>query len=198
MTKKTGPATHEHLAVDETWADVVRVLYLHARSLGCPREEAEDLVQDALEVTTRDPGWYDRSRGPLTRVLRVVITNRVRDRYRAGVVRRKARSHLSLLAERPKKPDDLMRRQRAARLRLELLGSLDDAEQLLFATWMAQQRGELTGWTAAESMGITYADYEARKKRLRRRCRNVVEEMGIQTDDLYDLPGEKRRKKKRR
>lgn len=197
MSEKSGPAPDEAPSVDETWADVVRVLYLHARSLGCSREEAEDLVQDALEVTTRDPGWYDRSRGPLTRVLRVVVTNRVRDRYRAGVVRRKARPHLSLLAERPSKPDDAIRRQRAAGLRLELLGSLTDSEQLLFATWMAQQRGELTGWSAAESMGITYAEYEARKKRLRRRCRNVVEEMGVQTDDLYDLPGDQRRSKKR-
>lgn len=195
--KKPGRSTSPRTADpdQQTWEEVVRALYLHARGLGCSREEAEDLVHDALEVTVRDPSWYDRSRGPLTRVLRVVITNRVRDRYRAGVVRRKARSHLELLAGTPQRPDEALTSQRAARLRLELMSSLTDAEQLLFHTWMAQQRGELTGWTAAESLQTTYRDYEARKKRLRRRCRNILNEMGARTEDLYDRP---RRRRKRR
>jgi len=167
----------------------VRTLYLHARGLGCSREEAEDLVHDALEITVRDPSWYDQSRGPLTRVLRVVITNRVRDRYRSGVVRRRSRKHLELLASKPERPDETLDRDRSAGLRRELLSSLDDAEQLLFYTWVAQQRGELTGSTAAESLNITYRDYEARKKRLRRRCRGILEDMDVTTDDLWDLGG---------
>ncbi len=177
--RKPAPAT-------ETWDDVVRTLYLHARGLGCSREEAEDLVHDALEVTVRDPSWYDRSRGPLTRVLRVVITNRVRDRYRAGVVRRRSRSHLELLSKSPERPDETLGKERASELRREFLSALDDGEQLLFYTWMAQQRGELTGWTAADSLNITYREYEARKKRLRRRCRRILEDMGVSTDDLWD------------
>jgi DNA-directed RNA polymerase specialized sigma24 family protein len=174
-------------AEQQTWDEVVRILYLHARGLGCSREEAEDLVHDALEVTVRDPSWYDRSRGPLTRVLRVVITNRVRDRFRSGVVRRRSRKHLELLASRPDRPDEMLVRDRASGLRRELLAALDDAEQLLFYTWMSQQRGELTGWTAADSLNITYREYEARKKRLRRRCRRILEDMGVATDDLWDL-----------
>ncbi|MCP4871177.1 MAG: hypothetical protein GY898_20910 [Proteobacteria bacterium] len=178
----------------QTWDEVVRTLYLHARGLGCSREEAEDLVHDALEVTVRDPSWYDQSRGPLTRVLRVVITNRVRDRYRSRVVRRRSRKHLELLATTPERPDESLDKDRAAALRLELLSALDDAEQLLFYTWMAQQRGELTGWTAADSLNITYREYEARKKRLRRRCRALLEDMGVATSDLWDLGGRSTKK----
>ncbi len=181
------------LPEDRTWEDVVRTLYLHARGLGVSREEAEDLVHDALEVTVRDPAWYDRSRGPLTRVLRVVITNRIRDRYRASVVRRRARVHLELLASRPERPDASVASARAGRLRLQFLAALSDAEQLLFHTWMAQQRRDLDGWSAAESLGISYPEYESRKKRLRRRCSRLLDEMGIGMDDLFDHPESGRR-----
>jgi hypothetical protein len=52
-----------------TWGGLVRLLLRHARGLGASAEEAEDLVQEAVEATVRDPAWYDPDRGPRWRII---------------------------------------------------------------------------------------------------------------------------------
>lgn len=169
-----------------TWRKLTAGLYRHARALGAPPEEAEDLVHDALEVYASDPSWYDPARGPLLRVLKVVITNRVRDRFRKGVRRGRVRGHLRLVARTGSGPDVQVTRQQAADLRDDFLRRLTPAERSLFQAWLSQQHRELDGPAAAASLRLTYSEYEAAKKRLRRRCRVLLAQMSIQIDDLFD------------
>ncbi len=169
-----------------TWSELAAGLYRHARSLGKPPEAAEDLVHDALLVYTRDPSWYDPQRGPLLRVLKVVITNRVRDQHRAKMRHSKLNSHLRLVAQPGSGPEDGVEQKQAADRREEFLGRLTAGEFALFQAWASQQRRELEGPAAAASLQMTYAEYEAAKKRLRRRCRNLLTEMNIRIGDLFD------------
>lgn len=170
----------------ERWGDLVRVLYRHARHLGAPAEEAEDLVHDALAHMTRDPSWYDPARGPIDRVLRVVVTNRWRDRCRRRSRRGRLRGHLALVSQDAGDgPERSVRAGRAAARRRALLARLDDDEWALFTTWISQHHRELDARAAAASLGIEVREYENRKKRLRRRCRALVEELGLSVDDLF-------------
>jgi len=53
---------------------------------------------------------------------------------------------------------------------------------------MRQKSGALRGPAAAESVHLTPAAYEAAKKRLRRRCQTVLNELNLTQADLYDPP----------
>jgi hypothetical protein len=44
----------------------------------------------------------------------------------------------------------------------------------------------MDGPTAARSLGLNMRDYENEKKRLRRRCKKLLEELGMEPVDLME------------
>lgn len=170
---------------DLTWEELIRELLRHARFLGATSEEAEDLTHDALAVFHADPGWYDPRRGSLKAALKSVITNRYRDLVRrsgrGALVKRRLR--LVTPAGAPDAAHEVEQKVRA-RNRKRLIDALSVEERGLFRAWMLQRSGEVDGPEAARSLGLDMRDYENHKKRLRRRCRKLLDELGLEPADL--------------
>lgn len=185
MRPRPTPAARAAVDVEGwTWGGLVRLLLLHARSLGATVEEAEDLVQEAVEATVRDPSWYDPDRGPLIGLLKVVLRHRLFDRHRARDVRDRALPHLVLVATEPSPVEEVLWRSAASERRALLLAHLSQAERDVLRAWLRQRHGELDVHAAASTIGQTGPAFEASKKRLRRRCLEVAASLGFGLDDL--------------
>ncbi|MEO0603550.1 MAG: sigma factor [Myxococcota bacterium] len=169
---------------DEPWDTVVRRLLAWAMRLGASPEEAEDLVQDSIEVAVRDPGWFDRSRASLLTALTSVLRNRFIDHARRRDVHRRVRPHLRLVEATPG-PGRSLDEQDATRTRQLMLSQLTPEERGVFGAWLRQRRGEWTVTEADASVGLDAKRFENAKKRLRRRCRTALAELEIETADLF-------------
>lgn len=181
------PATTPHASSTPegwTWGGLVRTLLCHARGLGASAEEAEDLVQEAVEVTVRDPAWYDPDRGTLIGLLKVVLRHRLFDRHRARNVHDRALPNLVLVVSDQASAEDELWRNEAAKRRADLLAHLTADERDVLRAWLRQRHGELDGHAAAATIGLTGPAFEASKKRLRRRYREVAAALGFGLDDL--------------
>ena len=183
--------TPQPAPVDRTstqdWAPLIRALLVYARRLGAPIEEAEDLAHDAIEVLMQDPHWYDPSRGPLGAALRTILRNRYLNRVRSQGTFQRSVPTLRVV-EAPFTPHAALTADQARRNRHAFLSMLQPDERRLFQAWMRQKSGALRGPAAAESVHLTPAAYEAAKKRLRRRCQTVLDELNLTQTDLYDPP----------
>jgi DNA-directed RNA polymerase specialized sigma24 family protein len=177
----TGPA----------WTDLARRMYRHARFLGAPPEDAEDLVQDALLKLTSDPDRLDPARGSVAGLVRTMVANRWTDRLRRAGTHERARGHLRLVPPSTT-PENALVEDGAARLRTEFLLRLTAEERGVFEVWVRQRQGHIDGQQAARELDLNYPEYEAAKKRLRRRCRTVLSELGVTSADLYSQPEEVR------
>lgn len=172
------------------WDELVRRLVAYARRLGASSEEAEDLAQESLEIVVRDPAWFERERASLVTALSTVLRNRLFDRHRHLAVRQRVAPALRLVqGDEEPDPHDALALADARERRRALLALLEPAERQVFAAWLRQRRGELDGPDAAASLGMEPSDYEAAKKRLRRRCRTLLDELGLDPDDLFDPHG---------
>ncbi len=173
------------------WTELAGRMYRHARFLGAPAEEAEDLVQDALLTLTADPERLDPRRGSVAGLVRTMVANRWTDRLRKTSRHDKARGHLRLVEDEAG-PEEQLIEDDAARLRAQFLLRLNVDERGVFEAWVRQRQGQLDGPGAADELHMTYAEYEAAKKRLRRRCQTVLGELGVSSGDLYSQPKEVR------
>lgn len=183
------PTTELAIARAVRWDELVRRLVAYARRLGASSEEAEDLVQDSVELAVRDPAWLDGERGSPVTALATVLRNRLFDRYRHLAVQTRAAPKLRLIAPDETPPDETLAAADARARRRALLALLEPAERQVFGAWLRQRRGEADGAGAAASVGMTPPAYEAAKKRLRRRCRALLDELGVGPDDLFDPTG---------
>ncbi len=172
-----------------TWGELTRLLLRHAQFLGATAEEAEDLTHDALAVFHGDPDWFDPRRGSLKAALKSVITNRYRDLVRrsgrGALVKRRLR--LVTVDDSPSVAQEVERRVRTSN-RARLISSLSADERALFQAWLLQRQDDLDGTMAARSVGLSLREYENHKKRLRRRCKKLLEELGMDAADLME-PG---------
>lgn len=170
------------------WSDVARRLLAYGLRLGASVEEAEDVVQEALLVAVRDPSWHDARRAQLVTVLARVVKNRLIDRWRHRSVKERYAGRLRLIQDTDAfvAPDQPMALQDARSARRALLAGLRPEERAVFRAWLRQRGGELDGPGAAETLGLSYSAYEAAKKRLRRRCRAILAELGLDAADLFD------------
>lgn len=168
----------------DTWETLVRRLLARALRLGASAEEAEDLVQDSLEVVVREPGWFDRSRASLLTVLTSVLRNRFIDRARHREVHRRTSPHLRLVEPMPA-PGLAIEADQAAKARFALLSQLTPEERAVFGAWLRQRRREFTVDGAAAAVGMDAKDYEKAKKRLRRRCRSALADLDLEVADLF-------------
>ncbi|MEZ4234824.1 MAG: hypothetical protein R3F59_01385 [Myxococcota bacterium] len=170
------------------WREVVRRLLVHARCLGAPAEEAEDLAHEAIEVVVADPDWFDPSRGSLVTALKTVLRHRWSNRRRAAGVAERAGGHLRLVEPAPA-PDAPLAAARAAEHRQRFLALLEPDERAVFGAWMRQRAREVDGAQAARALGLSLPAYESANKRLRRRAKAILDELGLVAADLYDPPG---------
>ncbi|MCP4868049.1 MAG: sigma-70 family RNA polymerase sigma factor [Proteobacteria bacterium] len=154
--------------------------------MGASLEEAEDLVADAIVVLRSRPDRYDLSTSPIG-LIRTIVRNAYIDRYRVRTNR--ARLHLRLV-----EPDSTvfgdreLVRQTAHANRQRLLDALEPAERIVWDAWVRQRERELDGPQAAAVVGVTYGEYENRKRKLRRRVHSVMEMLDLRFDDLLDPP----------
>lgn len=169
------------------WREVVRRLLVHARCLGASVEEAEDLVHDTIEVVVADPGWFEPARGTLLSALKVVLRNRWLNRRRSQGISARARPRLALVPP-PPTPEQPLQGEAARTNRRRFLALLEPGERELFGVWMQQRAGQLRGPQAAAQLSLSHRAYEAAKKRLRRRCRAVLDELELDPADLFDPP----------
>ncbi len=170
-----------------TWEELTRILLRHACFLGATFEEAEDLTHDALAVFHADPRWYDPNRGSLKAALKSVITNRYRDLVRRSGRGALVKRRLRLVSPRGAPGADVqVERRIRADNRGRLLAALSREERALFQTWMQQRSDEFDGPAAARSLGLDMRDYENQKKRLRRRCKKLLDELGMEPADLME------------
>jgi len=183
----TAAPAPDRLPVDSlSWEQLVRRLLAQARVLGASAEDAEDLVHDTLERTVRDPSWYDPDRGPLLGLLHAVLRNQFVDGFRKRDVRNRAAVHLRLVGGEPSSADWGLACEQAIIRRQRFLESLTTDERRLFEVWLGQRRGALNATEAASALDLTVAQYEARKKVLRRRCVQILESLGMTVSDLFD------------
>ncbi len=166
----------------------MRRLLLYGRWLGAPLEQAEDLVHDALKVVVEDPDWYRPERGNLVSALKVILRNRYLNQLRDQGVRRRTAPKLTLVESAPG-PDAPLSTAEARDNRHQLLALLDPGERRLFAVWLQQRDGVYRGSEAADQLGMTHRQYEAGKKRLRRRCAAILEELSLTPAELFDPRG---------
>jgi len=169
--------------VPPDWDAIARVLVAHARYLGATVEQAEDLAHDVIVRFLEREDWYDPALGTPTAALRVWVTHRLQDaRRHDGVV---ARVHALLRAWAPRwvEPAGV---HEARRRRIAFLSSLAADERLLFEVWQRQRAGAWDSREAAEHLNLDQLAYEAAKKRLRRRCREILAFHGWDVDDLLD------------
>ena len=188
---RTDPAPREQPHIRElTDSDevhrLVRALYVHALRLGASPEAAEDMVQEALTIPLGKADWFDPERGTLPAALRAVITHRFIDSCRARERRRRLHAH-HLHGHEPTapSPSNKMAERTAYLNRQRFLAQLDEDERGLFAMWIRQNQGEVKGPEGAVALGMSYSEYEAAKKRLRRRSQAILDELEIEISDLF-------------
>ncbi|MBX2800086.1 MAG: hypothetical protein KTR31_20580 [Myxococcales bacterium] len=167
------------------WPELVRRLLVHARGLGCSVEEAEDLVQEALGVLVARPDWYDPARGTLLAALKGIVHHRWVNLRRASSVQRAAAPRLQLVADPVPSPAGPVAQQEAQALRRRFLALLAEDERAVFRAWTQQRARVVDARGAARGLGLQVAAYEAAKKRLRRRCAAILDELGVDATDLF-------------
>lgn len=178
-----APETEEPVSEASTWSQVARKLFSTALRHRATVEEAEDLVQETMQVALERPGWFDEARDPVP-ALRSILKNRLIDRRRHQSMRRRKEPMLRLVKPEPD-PEDLLERSRAADLRRAFLAQLEPEERQLFRAWLLQRRGDVRAPEAAASLGLSVAAYEAAKKRLRRRCHRILADLELDPSDLF-------------
>lgn len=176
----------------------LRGLIGRAMQRGVPRADAEDIVLRAYEKAT---SVHDPARGSFEALMQRTVERETVDWWR----RRRAWSRA---AERLGAEADVVRPQAvdsAARLRAHthqqaLLERLSEDERRVFAAWALQRhlpQGELTAARAGATLGLTVAQYNNAKKRLARRVRAVLEELGLTPSDLWTVADDEGPRRKR-
>ncbi len=170
------------------WRELARRLLVFARGLGASVEEAEDVVQDALQHVAAHPDWFDPGRGSLPAALRTVVRNAWLNRRRHDNVRQRAVPRLAVVTTGTIDPDVAVRSERARDRRHRVLALLEPEERAVFEAWLGQRTRQCTAKQAARSLSLSVAAYEAAKKRLRRRVRAAIEQLELTPADLFDPP----------
>ena len=168
------------------WDELIRRLFSTALRHRASVEEAEDLVQATVEVALASPGWFDPQRGTRLAAMRAILRNRLIDQRRHRAVHERSTPHLRLV---PAEPDasQLLLDADARDRRRAFLAQLNPEERTLFQAWLQQRRGDFTAGGAAHAVGLTVPAYEAAKKRLRRRCQAILQDLELEAADLFGV-----------
>lgn len=167
-----------------SWEELVRGLFSTALRHRASVEEAEDLVQETVEVALKSPAWFDPERGTKLAAMRAILRNRLIDRRRHQAVHERSTPHLRLVPTEPD-ADSLLMEEDARDRRRAFLAQLTPEERQVFQAWLRQRRGDFTATGAAATLDLDVPAYEAAKKRLRRRCHLVLDDLGLEAADLF-------------
>jgi DNA-directed RNA polymerase specialized sigma24 family protein len=83
-------------------------------------------------------------------------------------------------------PSMSLRRREASTHREAFLDRLTPDERALFHVWMQQRTEDLPAEAWAHKLGMSVAEFNNAKKRLRRRCATVLEALNLSPADLFD------------
>ena len=165
----------------------LRGLIASAMRRGVPRADAEDIVLRAWEKAAPT---FDPTRGTLEALLQRVVIRDAAEWWRQHRTFRERADQLgaeSVHHLHGPRPED---RARAHAHQQELLDRLSEEERKVFAAWALQRhlpQGALPAPRAARSVGLTTAEYNNAKKRLARRVRAILGELGVTPRDLWTV-----------
>lgn len=166
-------------------------LVRRAMSRGLQAQDAEDVV---LRSYYKAAEAYDRDRGSFEHLFGAVVDNECRFWWRTW--QRSERRHLRLvvdpaLEERPETPAA----ERAAAQQQRLLDALTEEERRVFALWALQRhlpRGRLGAADAAARLGVTTAEWENAKRRLRTKIAQLLDDWKLSPRDFFSLEDDER------
>ncbi len=161
----------------------VRGLLKRAMRHGVPREEAEDIVFRSWEKAACH---YDPSKGSLEALLTRVVEREAidwwRDRKRWQRVQERLQAETNVVFLQVSGSADHNQRQ--------LLDRLDEQERRVFAAWALQKhlpQGSFDAKRAADTLGLSVAQFNNAKKRLRGRVQAVLDELGLEARELWSV-----------
>jgi len=170
---------------------LLELLIRRAMQRGIPAEDAEDIVLRAYHKATVH---FDPEKGSFEALYLRIVDNDCRYFWRTW--QRRKRRDLRLLNEPGIRPGSRAEERAAANQR-RLLEALDPDERRIFATWALQRhlpRGRLRADDAARSLGITVADWENAKRRLKKKIARTLDEWGLEPRDLFSVEDDERPK----
>ena len=155
---------------------------------GVPRSDAEDIVLHAYEKAAP---VHDPARGSLESLLHRTVDRDTVDWWRRNRAWSKVAQRLSAQADVVQlHVVDPAAQRRAHGHQQALLERLSPQERKVFAAWALQRhlpQGELTASRAAATLGVSVPEYNNAKKRLARRVRVVLDELGLTPRDLWTV-----------
>ena len=161
----------------------VRHLVRCALKRGVPREEAEDIVSRCWE---RASNHYQPEKGSfealLNRMVEREATDWWRDRQRWRRVQERVKAEPSLLSQPISREAETNQKR--------LLEHLSPQECQLFAAWALQKhlpQGSYDAKRVAETVGLSIAELNNAKKRLKTRIVHILEELGLESRDLWSV-----------
>ncbi|MBX2802650.1 MAG: hypothetical protein KTR31_33530 [Myxococcales bacterium] len=162
---------------------------------GVPPADAEDIAVQAYE---RAASRFDPARGGFDAFYRRVAQSQIAQWWREC-----CRRAVPLFTE-PTAVAPTVRLEEVAHNQQRLLDALDADERRLFAAWALQKhlpQGQMTAERAAETLGITVAEFNNGKRRLAATVRRLADEWGLQPRDFFSCgegEGPRRRARARR
>jgi len=177
---------------------VLRGLIGRVMRRGVPRSDAEDIVLHAYEKSAKA---HDPTRGSIEALMSRMVDRDTVEWWRQNRAWSKVSERLS--AESAvvalHRVDDAARR-RAYDHQSAVLERLTPAERKVFAAWALQRhlpQGELTASRAAATLGLSVTEFNNAKKRLGRRVRVVLDELGLTPRDLWTVADDEGPRRKR-
>ena len=161
----------------------VRNLVHCALKHGVPRQEAEDIVSRAWE---RAAAHYDPGRGSLEGLLHRIVEREAIQWWRSRKRWREVQERLQTESVARAQPISAEAEGNQGRV----LEQLDAQERKLFAAWALQKhlpQGTFDAARAAATVGLSVAEFNKAKKRLKTRILTILTELGLETRDLWSV-----------
>jgi RNA polymerase sigma factor (sigma-70 family) len=159
-----------------------------ARRFGLSQPDAEDVVGVATLRAIERIGQYQPRLGiPFLAWFRRLLARCVMDEFRSH---KRAKALLTssddaLLPVAQLDPDERIANAEAAARRAAIVSALTPELREVFDRWIDQHEGRIDGKRAAELLGCTLPQYEAKKHRVRRRIEKTMERLRLSPRDLW-------------
>lgn len=171
----------------------VRTLVHCALKQGVPREEAEDIVARCWE---RASAHYQPGRGSFEAFLNRMVEREAIDWWRDRKRWQRVQERLKAEPRAASQPVSVAA-ETNQRLVLE---RLDPQECRLFAAWALQKhlpQGSFDAQRVAATVGVPVAELNNAKKRLKTRILNILNELGLESRDLWSVAANEGPRRKR-
>jgi DNA-directed RNA polymerase specialized sigma24 family protein len=196
-TRHTSSMRASNTQRPEPSAALLELLMRRAMSRGIPPQEAEDIVVSAYHKVAKR---FDPSRGSFESLYMATIDNDCRFYWRSQERQRKR--HLRLVEQnRMQRKPSTAGAELADRHQQALIDAFTEEEREVFALWALQKhlpRGTLKALDAASALGVSVAEWENAKRRLRARIGKLLDDWGMAPRDFFSLEDDERPKRAKR